>query len=246
MLTAKNFRKQRVRLRLTILIILIIVLIITIIFVCIIIKNKKGIYFKKRTFYILYIDKNEKQSELYSLQDTIKKLGGGGEIYFDGKFYYLTASVYHNKTDASSVLNNIFLNFSNSGILTLERNELSSKVVSKINENSQAKRFFKFFDECILDLMEIQYKYMAGIVTQRDLISNLISKKLELEEIMSNFNFDSEDMEFNNIYQIQSVCLLYFNNFLNKFFESSKKESLLCELCLNIVLSNYELFKNIN
>ena len=151
-----------------------------------------------------------------------------------------------NNIDANQVLNNIFSNFTNVGILKLERKNLNSKIVSKVKNSAQTINFFKLMDKMIVDLTENQFKFMSGLITQRDLVTDILSLKLELETIMKNFEFKDDDEIMRNIYNTWSSCVLYFNNFFNKFFESTKKESLLCELSNNIVLANFELFKKFN
>ena len=93
-------------------------------------------------------------------------------------------------------------------------------------------------------------------MSSRDLSSYILEQKLELERIndllanefvkLSNTN-GNEDVI--SLYEESSLAsnlyLLYFNNFLNKFFESSKKDSLVCEIASNIALCYYDFCNNL-
>ena len=41
------------------------------------------------------------------------------------------------------------------------------------------------------------------------------------------------------------MALMYITNFLDKFFESTKKDSLLCDLAVNMAILQFEMSNNL-
>lgn len=244
MLTATR-KLKRYKHRILVISIIIFIIVGFVFFLCLKVKKKNEECFSKRFFYVLYLEKDTKQTVLTSLQDTVKKLGGAGEIYFYDKFYYLTASVYLIKDEALEVLKNLSQSFPNAGILNLERKKLPNSIKTKIKQNTECFRYFNFVDELILDFTEKEYLYLSGKLTQRELVSYLLEKKLNLEDIINKFIYEEEDLLMKNIYYYQNLLLLYFNNFFSTFFESTKKNSLVCEFAINSVLLSFEMVNSL-
>lgn len=231
-----------------------IILIIVIIFIAVINANKKPhkIY-EEQKIYFVYTSKSLKQSELKKSQDLIKKLGGCGEILFHKDYYYLISSVYASSSDAKSVLSKISDNFSGAGVLDLTIKKISKSNQNLINNHKPLFDLFNFLTSLYKDIISAQISFLSGEIITRDVINFFIEKKLKFEQIFSSIKIlnteqNNSKVILNNLQKIpddfykkfdifNSEIMLYFNNFINKFFESTKKDSLICEIACNVSLS---------
>ena len=254
---------------------IIIVFVILIITMCLVltpivisIKKRPKKIFDEKKFYLVYSHKNLKQNEVKKHQDIIKKLGGSGDIYHHKDYYYLITSLYLDKSDADSVKNNIKTNFKDAGVLQITIKKISKNKQIIFFDNPVLLNFIKFQSELLEKISNYQILYLSGEIQSREIISSLLEKKLELERIITETEKLNNDIKKNNnqndknsksstinaekISAVTNDCLLaqklyllYFNNFLNVFFESLKKDSLLCELACNIALVYYDFCNNL-
>lgn len=240
-LVTRRFSKSTIKIIISFAIIIFILVIICI--TMLLFKSNNNSYFNEKQLYIVYVEKSLKQEDLKTEQKNIKSLGGGGEIYKQKDYYYLTVSVYLNKDDAKEVVNNIKENYPEADVLSLKVKKVSKENRIKINQNKACLEFFKNINVFVNEIVEKQLMFLAGTISTRDLTTFLIEKKLKIEDIIA--RNESDDEFFNSILVYENLSLFYINNFLNVFFESTKKNSLVCELSINLSFLQFDLSNNL-
>lgn len=236
-----NFLKKKI---LWLMLIIFILFIILIVIVGLKTKDREELCFNEKKLYIVYVDKNLKQSEVLKNQKRIKSLGGAGEVLFYKDLYYLVTSVYLYKNDAMEVVSNINKDFEKSDILSLTVKKIPREKKNIIKKNQECLKFFKLIDEFNMEFNEQHIMFLAGKINLTTLSNKIIEYKIKLDEIIK--NYVTNDSEFyNKILTYEHTCLLYFNNFLNVFFESTKKDCLVCEFAYNMSLLQFEMASNL-
>ncbi|MBQ8424804.1 MAG: hypothetical protein IJX17_02130 [Clostridia bacterium] len=206
-------------------------------------KNKRK-YFEEKKLYLVYACKSLKKSEVSVNQKKIKDLGGAGNIYKNKDFYYLIVSVYTNKKDAEEIKNNVKNNFKEADVLTLNIKKYSRKDIDLLKTNSNCINFIKIVDAFNEEFIEKQLLFLSGLITVRDISTFLIEKRIKVETFINNFNSKDEPL-FEKVFIYENMALMYLTNFLDKFFESTKKDSLICDIAVNMAILQFEMSNNL-
>lgn len=226
-------------------IILIIIMIVTIFCVGIILifKKKSPKCFDETSYYFVYTHKANKQSMLSNHIDSLKNSGGAAVIHFYREDYYLIVSVYKTKAEAEEVQNNIKSNFPESGVLTLKTKKTSKKVKKEIKKDSVSLKLVEDFHMLCDNLITMSIEYLSGNMSQNQFLLELLKTKLDIEENLKKFNpkIESSKQIFNHL----QLCKLQLDDFFNRFFESTKRESMICEITVNLNLLRIELSNNL-
>lgn len=207
-------------------------------------KNNNNI-FCEREFYVLYLEKNKKQTGLISIQEMVKKLGAGGDIIFENGYYYLTACVYLNKDDSTQILKNITNSYNDSGVLNLKRKKVTSKNRFLIKSEVEIYNYLVFLDKFLTELSENELLYLSGKITQKQFIAFVMNSKIEINAYKNHIDSLAESEFYQMIRTYQSLFLLYIDNFLSNIFESSIKNSLVCSLTVNFFVTYYDFYNNL-
>ncbi len=238
----KTRKKQNFKLwKLVLSVVLIAVIVIIVLSVTI--KPKSNTYLTDIKMYFVYTDKNTKQNALTHQQDIIESLGGSGQIMFYKEQFYLIANVYFSEADAEEICQNIKPSFSNSGVLSVTKT-LSKKQKRAILENDSALECFKIFSGFANEVQDMSMKYIVGSLSESSLCNKVLSKKLELENIIKKVERDDSELS-KKILTYENLCLLHMDKFFDNFFESNKKQSILAKLVVSLVLSQCELYDNL-
>ena len=215
--------------------------------------------FDEKKFYFVFTNKSVNQSELINSQELIKKLGGSGEIIQIKDYYYLISSVYTLEDDAKNVEQKIKTNFGGCGTLTLTAKKINNLIKNIAYNNQDILDFFSFQSKLSNEIIERGISYLSGQTTVRDFSAYVLEKKIELEKIKIQIETINKSIESNKTDSqnerknalISSVIFssnlynLYFDNFLNNFFDSSKKDSLVSELATNFILCYCDFCNNL-
>lgn len=220
--------------------------ILIVVFSCILVASlvikKSNKIFEEKSFFFVSATKSRKQNELASSKDLVETLGGAGYVLENKGNFYLTVNVYSNKTDANEISSSINSAFASSEIVELKSSALSKQKQILIRQNEAILNFIKFYDKFIDDFLEMELNYLAGKITSSNLTKEIISKKLILQEYETKFC----EIEQTDIVQsakvVISLVLTHLDNFLLKFFESTKKNSILCLLAVNLAIVRVEMF----
>lgn len=231
----------------------ILIIFLTVIFICLILisfllwlslKSKKKNYFVDSEIYLVYFEKSKKQSNLRELQSFVKNLGGSGEIMKKDDEYFLTLSVYESLQDAEDVLKGIFEISQNAGLVKLKINKLSKNIKSKLSKSDELNNLVLFLGDFTKNIINYQLQYLADNITDKQLVSFLLDKKLNLESYMKYLEILDDEIGKMSLNTINSM-LLYINNLFDNFFESSKKNSLVTNLSVNLSLIYVDYINNL-
>lgn len=226
------------------LLVIFVLIIFAVAFLYFFLKNKKDNFYFDREVYIVFSDKDTNQIKLKDSQDLVKNLGGSGEIYCNDGVYYLTLSVYESLEDAESVKENVSQIFQNVDILKLKIKPLSRALKKEVAKNNDLFNFLVFNKRFISEIVNYQIKYLAGQITDKNIISFFIDCKMKIDDFIKVFNQkETEIQKLTN--KVCNEMMLYIDNFLANFFESSKKNSLVTSLAVNIVTSYLEYMNNL-
>lgn len=238
----KSLNKRKLQIKSIFMIVLFFSLTITIL-VCLGISRKANKCFDKQTFHFVYTQKNKVKTDKNQI-DLLKSVGGAGVVYFHKENFHLLANFYLKKDDANEIKDGMIQNFENSGILQLEVKTLSRSLQNKIKSNENAYLFFKKLYKFFEKFENLNMQYISGEVSEGKLVSTLIAEKLEFETIAKEFDSGDEKL-FLDLKTYLNMVVLHFESFFNEFFSSTKKQSLVCMLGVNIALTKVELFNNL-
>lgn len=183
---------------------------------------------------------------LESTQDLVKKLGGAGVVYKYHNTYHLVTSFYLDVREAKEIATGLAESYQNAGILTLKVDKISRSARNTVSNNHYALEFLKNLYHLTNDMQEDSMKYLSGNLAESDLCRNLLKEKLKFQELLENISeIKSEDTIFESLYESNARLLEYIDSFFDRFYQSSKKRSLVCELGLNIAIEYFELFNNL-
>lgn len=236
----KNNRKKRIFFG-AVSIIVVIIVVLTIV-LNISTKPNYEKYLKEKDYYFVYVDKNQKQAVLSAQSETIRSLGGAGKIVSHENSYYLVASVYLTEADAQEIVSNIVKNFPNAGTFKVSK-RFTKAQKRELSTNPSYLKCSKFINDLIEELQTNSMKYLAGTISESALSSNILIKKHELESLKK--DFEETDEFSKKILAFEELCLLHITNFCNEFFTNSKKQALLSELVMNLVMAECDLIDNL-
>ena len=222
-----------------------IIFLIVFLFVFLVSLKKQSVCFESQTFYFVYADKAKNEAPILAQQDRVKSLGGSGVIYKKNNTNYLLINCYLIEDDVKDVKNRVSTEFANSDTLKITVKAISKNVQKEVRESQGYYKFFNFKREFFQFFLDKEMEYIKGNLSDGKFISWIISKRLELNSIKEEFIKDSKIESFMVINQFADVFVLHFDNLLNKFFESTKKQSLICEFYCNLVLTNADMCDNL-
>lgn len=211
---------------------------------CLGVSRKNNKCFDKSSFSFVYVQKTKKMLD-ETEKDLVKGLGGAGIFYFFKEHHYLIANVYLKLDDAKEVAGGMVDSFENAGVLTIETKRLSRLLQQKIKSNLSYYRFFKYLYEFSEKFEELNLNYISGELSQGKLMSELIEINLEFETIVNEFENENNESVFSDIKTYANMILIHFDNFFDEFYQSTKKQALVCALGVNVALTKVDLFDNL-
>ena len=206
--------------------------------------KKEDKVFNKQTFFYVCTTKSRNKIDK-TKQDLVKSLGGAGVVLFYKENFNLIANVYLSEDNAKDVKNQIKTNFETAEVVKMEVKTISKSMQKKIKENFSFYKFFKYLNEIVNQLDELNMNYMSGAVSEGNMMTLLISEKLELETIIKQFENPNKEVIFENIKTYANLLLLHYENFFSEFYQSTKKQSLACMFVVNVTLTKVDLFNNL-
>lgn len=215
-----------------------------VVFACLVSFKKVEKCYERQVFYVVYIEKNRRKID-EDKKELIKKLGGAGSVLFFKEEYFLVANVYLNEADATEIKENLKESFSGAGVVKLEAKAINKKTASHIAQNLSYSRFFERYYKFINDFEQVQIEYLKGEIGDGDFSSKLLKTKLEFQDLIDLFENPKNEKIFEDITTYANMLVNYFDEFFNKFFQSGKKESLICELKFNFARLKVDMFNNL-
>lgn len=206
-------------------------------------KNKNDKYFSDFKIYAVCTQKSKKEQTLAPNAELIEKLGGSGQIIFFEESYHLVANVYFSKIEAEEIKNNIITSFAGTQILEISK-KFSKKKIRELSSNEEVIKFFKTFRPLIEDIQILSMNFSAGKESTANVCTKIISKKLEIENMCAFYNKNPKNLPAAMVSQANLITY-YLSNFLDNFYQSTKKQSLLANLTLSLSLSMCDLFDNL-
>lgn len=200
--------------------------------------------FDKQIFYYVVTMKSKIKIKKEN-QDKVKSLGGAGEVLFYKENFNLVANAYLSEVNAKDVCGQIKASFENAEVVKVEVKSLSNAVQKKIRQNLSYYKFFQNIDELIHSLEKLTIDYMLCNVSEGKFMSELITKKLELETIVKEFENPNKEKFFEDIKSYANMLILHFDNFFEEFYQSTKKQSFVCGLFVKATLVKVSLFDNL-
>ena len=218
-----------------------IIFIIVVLFVVLVSFKKKELCFEKRDFYLVSAVSGKNEDVLISYKDKIKSVGGAGVVVEKKHFKYLIVNAYLVESDAENVKKKMIKDFEQSEVVKLTAPDISKKSIREIKNNEVYYRFmskkFLFFERFV----EKEIAYLKSDLSVGKFGSFVISEKLEFENMIKEFDVETKSDVFLEINVFGKQFVALFNDFLDKFFESTKKQSLICEFFVNCVVLNMSL-----
>lgn len=200
--------------------------------------------FDKQSFYVVYVAKTKRKMAPEDV-DLIKKLGGAGCLLFFKDEYYLVANVYQKEDDADEIAEGLKVHFADAGVVKLSHSDIDKKKAVHIARNLSFSRFFEEFYKVVEDFEGLQMKYLMGSVQEGEFLTEMLKQKLEFETIIENFENENDEKLFQDIKTYANMVVNYFDSFFDDFFQSTKKESLICLLKFNLVKLKVDMFDNL-
>lgn len=189
-------------------------------------RAKNDNIFKQRFVFVVVAGESLNQNELAQLCSRVKSLGGAGEILaYDYKFY-VAINVYQNKADAEQIMLDSKQSFLGAEVVALEKKALNKRKQVLVKEKQIVFEYFSLFDKITYKLFELQTKFLIGELSTSGLCSEILADKLLLENIIA--TFDTGDKLNKYAFDNANLLLYYFNCFLDNFFISDKKQTILC------------------
>lgn len=200
--------------------------------------------FDKQSFYVVYVEKTKRKMAPESV-DLIKKLGGAGCLMFFKDEYYLVANVYLKEDDADEIAEGLKVHFADAGVVKLSHSDIDKKKAVHIAKNLSVSKFFEKMYKVVEDFEDLQMKYLMGSVQEGEFLTKMLKEKLEFESIVNNFENENDEKLFEDIKTYAKMTVNYFDIFLDDFFQSTKKESLICLLKFNLIKLKVDMFDNL-
>lgn len=201
-------------------------------------KRKNHEFMPAKTYYFVYTNKRQNDFDS-SLTEQIKLLGGAGVDLFYNNEHFLIVNCYLEKSDAENVVQNLIKNFSSADVLEINFSTPNGKIVEKIKQDEKISAFFKFYQNVCDELNDFCLEFLIGKKSVGEVSTFVLNQKLKIEEILNNFN--PKDAFSEEIFKIMGQCKVYFENFLLQFFNLNRRESLLCELTLELIVLRFDM-----
>lgn len=210
-------------------------------FVFLVAMKKKIVCFEKQDFYLVSAYQSKKESLCLEKKDLVKDLGGAGVICFVKERYHLIVNAYLSKDDADEVAEKTKETFEETEVIKLSAKEISKKNAERFRKETTAYQFFKKKQAFFKDFLELEMKYLKGDISNGQMISQLISKKLEFETLLKDIESFNKKEGFLILRDGLNAFVLEFEKLFDSFFESRKKQSLICEFYVNLVKVNVQM-----
>ena len=136
--------------------------------------------------------------------------------------------------------------------------KIKKNVRNLVNNNGVMLEFFRLQTVLIDDVITNQFLFLSGKLSITDFISIIVEKKLKFETLNNNTQKEIDSLSNQNNGSLNSTInllktinvtsnlyILYFNNFLTNFFESTKKDSLASKLSFDLALCYYGFCNNL-
>ena len=226
-------------------IIIFIILIILIFIVSFLTNSKSKKEFLETSIYFVCASKSKNKKELENMQDNVKSFGGAGKIYQKDEVYYLIINSYFDKEMADSVVLKNKELYPDIQILELKTKKISRKIRNILKKEELNFKFLKTLNKNLIEIFELQMKFLSGEITENDLCSRLLSLKFGIDDLIGEIK-STEDCVYKSL-TLNYVSLeeMYFSSFFNNFFESDKKSSILCDFVVGLMLLKIDFFNNL-
>lgn len=210
-------------------------------FVFLVAMKKKIVCFEKQDFYLVSACQSKKEALCLEKKDLVKDLGGAGVVCFVKERYRLVVNAYLSKDDANEVAGKIKESFTETEVIKLSAKEISRKNAERFRKETSVYRFFKKKQAFFKEFLELEMKYLKGDISNGQMISQLISKKLEFETLLKEIESFNKKEGFLILRDGLNAFVLEFEKLFDSFFESRKKQSLICEFYVNLVKMNVQM-----
>ena len=207
-------------------------------------SRKSEKLFDEETYYFVYVEKKKNTIKKDKI-DLIKSLGGAGDVYLKSGRFYLLANVYLEKEDAEEIAEGFLENFESAGVLSLTAPDIESSVKQKIKDEPNVYAFFRKFYDVLEKTEQLNMKYISGLISDGELMSEFIANKLEFENLSKEISKVASEKLYDDINTYVKQIVNLYNDFFDNFYTSTKKISLTCSLFVNLVLTKINLFQNL-
>lgn len=206
-------------------------------------KHKKN--FKQSTFYFVCATKSKKYKNIEAKQEDVKKLGGAGKIYQKDKFYYLVLSVYDDFESANQVADLNKEIYPEIEVLEIKTEKIATKEQFNVKNNEKLYQFFKLSRSSVFDMIGLVVDRLSGDLSENKFCSCVLKSKFEFEDCKQNVE-KIEDAELKNLLNSNiSLMIMYHDAFLNSYFDSDKKNSVVCDFVVSLVLVYIDFINNL-
>lgn len=238
--------KKRKRINVFSVFILIIIVIMVLIFgTALYLKNKQNNVFEQQSFYYLCAEKSKSIKDLESLKDSVKTLGGAGNIYAKDSFYYLVINVYLDKDYAMEVLHANRTIYPNAELIEVSTKKISRKSKILLRNYDVAIEFLKLFNKAINEISTSILEYLSSSITENNLCSKILLSKFEFDDLSLKIDGIANQEVKLMVKNYINLAIMYYSSFFNSFFDSDKKSSVVCEFMTNITFLKIDFFNNL-
>ena len=243
LVTGKIYQKNRLlKLVMIIIVILIIVIVVVLGFYF---KSKSYSEFAETKYYFLVAKKSKNSKEITNMQDSVKSAGGAGIIYQKNNYDYLIITVYNDESAANEVLKLNKEKFNAAEILEIKTKRLKKSKKNQIKSCFVLDSMVKNLNKTIDSVMNYMMQYLKQGLTDNKLCSNVLVLRFEFDELLKRIDEIDDEKLKSFTYSYLNLAIMYFSNFINNFFGSTKKQSVLCDFVVNLVFLKIEIFNNL-
>ena len=205
--------------------------------------KKKNIVFEGQIFYFVSAESSKNASILEQKKELLGNLGGASVIFFDGSQYNLIANVYLDLSSANEIEANLAAYYSNVKTIKVKTNKMKYAVIKKIKSNSLACKTLTFMYDFCGSFYEKQMYFLSGKISETEFLTNMVSKRLEIDRICKEIKNDDSFLQ-----EIQNYVELFYmqiTNFLNNYYLSKSKQTYLLEFWVEFVINYVEFYNSL-
>ncbi len=243
LVTGKIYLKHK---PLKFLMIIFIILVVVVVFVLgFYFKSKSYSEFAETKYYFLVAKKSKNPKEIINMQDSVKSAGGAGVVYQKNNYDYLIVTVYNDESIANEVLRLNKEKFNVAEILEIKTKRLKKAKKNQVKACFVLDSMIKKLNKTIDSVMNYVMQYLKQGLTDNKLCSNILVLRFDFDELLKRIDEIDDEKLKSFTYSYLNLAIMYFSNFINNFFGSTKKQSVLCDFVVNLVFLKIEIFNNL-
>lgn len=208
-------------------------------------KRKQEIPFSRQSFYYVYAAKSKSINTLKYMQEDLKLQGGAGKIFKHDNVFYLLINVYLNEELAYNVVDENKNFYKDAGVFELKTKKIHKNNIYLIKKNEVVFEFIDYLNCSIDGVYNLLLKYLSSEISDNELASKLLLKKFDLNELYNEINNLENTNYIKIIKKFLNLNLMYYENFINNFFDSLTKNSKLCNFFIDLTILKLDLFNNL-